>query len=156
MRGAFLHIASRFDFALAGVKVNSLRVEGAAAFPARIESVSPPWRSFVPPQEAQSSPRKACSRDSGWASPPAPRQIRLSSHAAAPTREHVLESGPHSAWREDEEAVARLDDRRAAWRDRLAVARDDRYQGTARQAELAHLGAGDRVVPRDVELDELE
>jgi hypothetical protein len=36
------------------------------------------------------------------------------------------------------------------------VPRDDRDQRTSRQAELGHLGAGDRVVAGHVELNELE
>ena len=46
---------------------------------------------------------------------------------------------------EDEEAVC-LDDRAAAWRDRVVVADHDRDDRRAREPELADGGADDRVV----------
>jgi hypothetical protein len=53
------------------------------------------------------------------------------SDSAAPAGKHVLEIRSFLVRYEYEEAVARLHDRASAWRDSLAVTRDDSNQSVA-------------------------
>ena len=76
--------------------------------------------------------------------------------AAAPAGEDVFDGLAHRSGCEDEEAVAGFDDRAAAGRDRVVAAPDDGDDRASRETELADGGAGDRVVGRDGEVDELE
>ena len=73
-----------------------------------------------------------------------------------PAREDVLDGGAHGVRDEHEEAVAGLDDRAAAWRDRVVAAYDDGDDRGSRQTDLADGRTRDRVIGRDDEVEKVQ
>src|SRR3954454_4339821 len=82
-------------------------------------------------------------------------RIRESSDAPPPAGKDILEVGAGRAGDEHEEAVARLDLRAAARRQRAAPAGDHGDERIAGKAELSAPRARHRVICRDRELDEV-
>ena len=83
----------------------------------------------------------------------APR--RQPDRPGAPALEQVLHLLGDLLAHQHVQAVVCLDPRRAAWQQRLLPANDHAEQRVARQPQLAHAAAGDRVVLAHRELDHL-
>ncbi len=73
-----------------------------------------------------------------------------------PAREDVLDGRAHRVRDEDEKAVAGLDDRAPARRDRVVAAHDHGDDRGSRQADLSNGRTCDRVIGRDDEVEEVQ